>query len=1028
MPEFTASPIVSAGADPGVYDASQKNSLSALGAQQDLTDRQTFRDNAAGLIARDPTATGLAMGANPTATQNLLSSVPATDQNARVQAADNLSVSGSLASATLNAPASQRAAVWSMGRDALTNAGYKNLPQGPYPGDDALILTQTASLPVTEQLKYKPQPFSANPQPLLSSVPGGGSVGPGGVQQGGASTSMPPAVSSPSSPGGVANYNAALAGSEAGSPTAVNSAGYAGQYQFGTGRLTDLGFYQPASGENPNANKWQGTFSIPGFPQVKTLADFRNNVSAQSAVQNASVANIDGAIAQTPGAQNFDRDGLRAVAHLGGIGGMQKFVASGGRFNPADSNGTSLTNYYQRFSGASGQPATPPAGQPVRVADNSQTTGIPPTATDASPGAAPPAAGAPSARLPLARADEQFPPSGAAPANAAPALPATPAGGAPAPTSSAASGITHPLAPGSPPQARSGLSALMPPQAVGARPGGYGANSDPAMTPPLAPVNALAGLGTSGVTPSGPAPSMTGGPGNPGTVAPQMTPLAAMQQAKVELGSSLNGMSPEAANAAQQARAQQILARQSAGASPAAASPAAVPPPAAPTLSLSSLGSTGVPAPAMRNALSGAVPSAPPQPNALSPLGQPAPQPQPGTPGAPAMAQPAAPSAPVYQFARDRMTMGYIPVPDQPGYAWALGPNNQPIAQRIPGAPGKGVNTKIEGGTAISTDVQDGHLVSSIPNVAPDTSRSTIVAGPNGNMVIQSGQVRGTIPFSTQPAQVEAWKADQSRATQVAQQATDAEQAVQIALEGRNIAQGLPTGAGGESRADISNWLKTYAPNSVYSAFVQSGALPDAPQSQEAAKIFLRQAATDEKQMGGSGGLGLTEKYAKANPSLNMQPEAIQAMSNLKAVTAQAAKDYSDKYLASFNQNQDVFLNQHGQYQPASNFDQQWHSQRNAQAYLGAVNAMNGKPYAEWSKGLQPQDQDYALGVISRLDPTAIVNGPNGRIGVVKGGGAQQGGSPSPGGSSAPAVGTVMQGFMFKGGNPADPGSWARAQ
>ena len=35
---------------------------------------------------------------------------------------------------------------------------------------------------------------------------------------------------------------------------------------------------------------------------------------------------------------------------------------------------------------------------------------------------------------------------------------------------------------------------------------------------------------------------------------------------------------------------------------------------------------------------------------------------------------------------------------EQAGYAYAIGPNGQPVAQRIPGAPGKGVNTKIEGG------------------------------------------------------------------------------------------------------------------------------------------------------------------------------------------------------------------------------------------------------------------------------------------------------------------------------------------
>jgi len=39
-------------------------------------------------------------------------------------------------------------------------------------------------------------------------------------------------------------------------------------------------------------------------------------------------------------------DGLRSVAHLGGKGGMAKFVKSSGKRNPADELGTSLQDYY----------------------------------------------------------------------------------------------------------------------------------------------------------------------------------------------------------------------------------------------------------------------------------------------------------------------------------------------------------------------------------------------------------------------------------------------------------------------------------------------------------------------------------------------------------------------------------------------------------------------------------------------------------------------------------------------------------
>ena len=218
-----------------------------------------------------------------------------------------------------------------------------------------------------------------------------------------------------------------LQGSESGGrPGVVNSQGYSGLFQFGTGRLADLKMYQPAPGENPNGNQWQGTITVPGFAPM-SHQQFLANPDAQRAAMHVHVADIDQAIGQTPGADRMNRDGLVAVAHLGGVGGMQKFVASGGQYNPADSNGTHLSDYYSRYGQAGraqlaadhGHPAGPlpgydpsqanpfggagqPGGQaaasqaPMQLASNSGTAGMPQTATDASgggfrapPGAAP---------------------------------------------------------------------------------------------------------------------------------------------------------------------------------------------------------------------------------------------------------------------------------------------------------------------------------------------------------------------------------------------------------------------------------------------------------------------------------------------------------------------------------------------------------------------------------------------------------------------------------------------------------------
>lgn len=80
--------------------------------------------------------------------------------------------------------------------------------------------------------------------------------------------------------------------------------------------------------------------------------DFRQDPNLQRDVFAWHVADIDRVINQNKLLeQGYDLDGLRAVAHLGGITGMLRYAKSGGRHNPADEFGTSLNDYYNRFSG-----------------------------------------------------------------------------------------------------------------------------------------------------------------------------------------------------------------------------------------------------------------------------------------------------------------------------------------------------------------------------------------------------------------------------------------------------------------------------------------------------------------------------------------------------------------------------------------------------------------------------------------------------------------------------------------------------
>ena len=104
---------------------------------------------------------------------------------------------------------------------------------------------------------------------------------------------------------------------------------FVGKLQFGEARLKD---YQKATGS---------TF---------TKGDFKADTALQDKVADWHIKDIDKAIdALGINTDGYDRDGLRAVAHLGGKGGMKKFVLSKGEYDPSDDLGTSLKDYYDKF-------------------------------------------------------------------------------------------------------------------------------------------------------------------------------------------------------------------------------------------------------------------------------------------------------------------------------------------------------------------------------------------------------------------------------------------------------------------------------------------------------------------------------------------------------------------------------------------------------------------------------------------------------------------------------------------------------
>ena len=116
---------------------------------------------------------------------------------------------------------------------------------------------------------------------------------------------------------------------------------FVGKYQFGKDRLADY----------KRANKEQFT-----------MEEFIGDPELQERVMEWQVRDIDRAIDELgEKAEGFDRDGLRAVAHLGGVNGMRSYVKTRGGYNPQDDLKTSLDDYYNKFTAISRQIEDPAA-------------------------------------------------------------------------------------------------------------------------------------------------------------------------------------------------------------------------------------------------------------------------------------------------------------------------------------------------------------------------------------------------------------------------------------------------------------------------------------------------------------------------------------------------------------------------------------------------------------------------------------------------------------------------------------------
>jgi soluble lytic murein transglycosylase-like protein len=361
----------------------------------------------------------------------------------------------------------------------------------------------------------------------------------------------------------------------------------------------------------------------------------------------------------------------------------------------------------------------------------------------------------------------------------------------------------------------------------------------------------------------------------------------------------------------------------------------------------------------------------------------------------------------------------------QPDGSWVNTISGEPKADVRPD-----VKQTMTGDGIVETDAKTGQVIRTIPasptasprfsppTVDPDTGKPAIAAvGPGGRTTY--------FPIPERPAggtwelQKEDYQKDQPQLTAAAEQAQNARTS-QIRWQTMlDLANKLTTGAGGATRTQLANLAETAGFPGVAQSLIANSSAGDASAAQEFTKLATQAAGADARaDLGSRAGLGAIRLFQSANPNLDLRPGANKGIIGMQLIAAQADADYNNAKLGYGNQQAQNLRDGKG-YQPLSTFDQQWQTQRNPQVYAAAMGALQGQPYEQWTRGLQQPEIERALDVVSRASPNATVNGKAGRLNMQPGGQAQ---------SNAPTVGTVQQGYRFKGGDPSNQANWDRVQ
>ena len=355
-----------------------------------------------------------------------------------------------------------------------------------------------------------------------------------------------------------------------------------------------------------------------------------------------------------------------------------------------------------------------------------------------------------------------------------------------------------------------------------------------------------------------------------------------------------------------------------------------------------------------------------------------------------------------------------------------LPPNPPGAKMLVDGTTGQPIEAKGQNGMVYG-QTPDGKRVLMQQPGGFNTGRVNVVKMPDGREVgfSSSGQPMYATSVNTRDVQVKDYESDAKEIAGSGEAINGAQGSKLQLQEMREALKQVKTGAGGDQRAAFAAFVKTYLPDQA-ADFINRTAGMSSP---EAAQVFNKLAVTQSGQqeqgvLGSRGSLGALKLFQSANPGLNLLNGTNDTILGTKLIAAQAAEDYNGARLAHYNDAADKFR-KGGEYTPIGHFDQDWTKQRNPQVYAAAMGALAGKEAAGdhgWAKGLSTEEYKRALEVVSRADPNAVVQGKTGKLSM------QPPDAQGVAQKRALPVGTVEDGYRYKGGDPGAAGSWERAQ